>query len=139
MSPPGSGIDGANARRVGKVSGKAIMLVPDGLMRDLDATAWQAIAGRLQLSPRELEIATCILRDLKESAIARQIGISTHTVHTHLERLYHKLSVNSRVELVVRMFQTYLELVNEPGSTLPPLCGNRADSRCPLARRRTIN
>jgi len=113
------------------------MSLPDGLSHDLDATAWQAIAGRLQLSPREVEIATCVVGDLKESAIARRIGISTHTVHTHLERLYHKLSVNSRVELVVRVFHTYLELVNEPGSTLPPLCGNRTASQCPLISRHT--
>jgi DNA-binding CsgD family transcriptional regulator len=113
------------------------MSLPDELTDSLDATAWQAIAGRLRLSPREVEIASFVVGDLKESAIAQRIGISTHTVHTHLERLYHKLSVNSRVELVVRVFHTYLQLVNEPGSTLPPLCGNRAASHCPLSSRRT--
>lgn len=112
------------------------MSSPNAPTHELGNEAWRAIADRLHLSPREIEIVDCIVRDEKESAIARQIGISIHTVHTHFERLYHKLGVNSRVELVVRVYQTYLDLVKEPGSTLPPVCSKQSSGKCPLDRRR---
>ena len=38
-----------------------------------------------------------------ELAIASDLGISQHTVHTYLERVYRKLAVGSRVALVVRV------------------------------------
>lgn len=98
----------------------------------LSAQAWECLAARLSFSARELEIARAILDDKKELAIARQLGISPHTVHTHLERLYHKLGVTSRVELVVHIARRHLELVSQTDSPLPPLCGNRAAGRCPL-------
>jgi DNA-binding CsgD family transcriptional regulator len=49
-----------------------------------------------------------VFDDQKETAIAANLGISTHTVHTHLERLYRKLRVSSRVSLVVRVVAEYL-------------------------------
>jgi DNA-binding CsgD family transcriptional regulator len=57
----------------------------------------------LALSPRELEIARGVMADEKEMAIAVRLGISVHTVHTHLERIYRKMGVSSRVQLVVAM------------------------------------
>jgi DNA-binding CsgD family transcriptional regulator len=71
---------------------------------------WHALARSLQLSGRELQITRCVFDDQKEQVIASRLGISTHTVHTHLERLYRKLGVASRVELVVRIFTGYLAL-----------------------------
>lgn len=64
---------------------------------------WTAVCDRLGLSPREREIAMGVLIDEKELRIAQRLGISPHTVHTHTERLYHKLGVSSRVQLVVRL------------------------------------
>ena len=76
----------------------------------LSQRAWRDVADSLKLSPRELQIVLHVFDDQKEQAIAEQLGISPHTVHTHLERLYHKLEVTSRVELVVRIFAEYLAL-----------------------------
>ncbi|MCI0334529.1 MAG: helix-turn-helix transcriptional regulator [Planctomycetes bacterium] len=67
--------------------------------------AWRRIAVTLALSPRELEIVQQIFDDHKEAAIARELAISRHTVHTYLERIYHKLHVTSRLQLVVRVVQ----------------------------------
>lgn len=64
---------------------------------------WRRIADVLRLSRRESEILQAVFDDQKESTIAVNLGISAHTVHTHLERLYRKLSVSSRVALVVRV------------------------------------
>ncbi len=49
-----------------------------------------------------------VLDDCKDLAIARRLDITEHTVHTHFTRLYAKLGVSSRVELVVRVFAEHL-------------------------------
>ncbi len=71
---------------------------------------WSAIAENLRLSEREFQIVRCCFEDLKESAIARRLGISYHTVHTHLERLYKKLGVCSRPAMMVQIFSAYIAL-----------------------------
>ena len=55
--------------------------------------AWKVIANSLRISDRELQIIQGIFDDRKEFAIADELTISVHTVHTHLERLYRKLGV----------------------------------------------
>ncbi len=71
---------------------------------------WEAISDRLRLSRREFEIVRCIIDGGGEAEIARTLSMSIHTVHTHLERLYRKLGVSNRVELVVRIFAAYVKL-----------------------------
>jgi len=66
----------------------------------------------LGLSPRERQIVRRVFDDLKENAIADDLSISPHTVHTHVERLYHKLGIGSRCEIVVRVFREYLALLD---------------------------
>jgi DNA-binding NarL/FixJ family response regulator len=74
----------------------------------LPPDAWLDISRSLQLSEREAQVVGLILRDESESGIATQLGISSHTVHTHLERLYRKLSVTSRCQVVIRIFRAYI-------------------------------
>jgi FixJ family two-component response regulator len=47
---------------------------------------WRQLARSLALSKRK--IVPALFDDKKESAIATQLGISRHTVHTYTERLY---------------------------------------------------
>jgi len=63
---------------------------------------WQLIDRELRLSAREHDIVELVLADVKESAMGARLGISPNTVHTHLERLYRKVGVRGRVQLVVR-------------------------------------
>src|SRR5262252_569427 len=70
--------------------------------------AWKALARSLRISDRELEIIQGIFDDQKEFAIAAELTISVHTVHTHLERLYRKLGVSSRVGLILSILSEYL-------------------------------
>ena len=79
----------------------------------LTCDAWKTIAKSLRISDRELEIIQGIFDDRKELAIADELKISMHTVHTHLERLYRKLGVSSRVALVLYILSEYL-------SSIPP-------------------
>jgi DNA-binding CsgD family transcriptional regulator len=67
------------------------------------------------LSPRELQIVQHILFDEKEQTIAARLGISVHTVHTHLKRIYAKLGVSSRVELILQIFRGYVAHMREEG------------------------
>lgn len=72
--------------------------------RDVLSTGeWQLVDTELGLTARESEIVELVLADLKESAMGAELGISPHTVHTHLERVYRKVGVRGRVQLVVRV------------------------------------
>ena len=77
----------------------------------LPERSWQSIVRSLGLSDREAQVASLILGDdSRENAIAASLAISPHTVHTHLERLYRKLGVTSRCQVVNRIFQRYVSL-----------------------------
>jgi DNA-binding CsgD family transcriptional regulator len=69
---------------------------------------WRATFRVLGLSMRERQIVRGVFDDHSEQVIADDLGISPHTVHTHLERLYHKTGVGSRCALVVRVVAAYL-------------------------------
>lgn len=69
---------------------------------------WQSLKASLRLSCRELQITRAIFDDKKELAIASDLHISPHTVNTYLQRLYGKLGVNSRAQLIVRIVAEHL-------------------------------
>jgi DNA-binding NarL/FixJ family response regulator len=73
----------------------------------LPGSTRETIPFQARLSPRESQIVQHVLLDEKERAIAAKLGISTHTVHTHLRRIYAKLGVSSRVELATRVCGEY--------------------------------
>ena len=54
------------------------------------------------LTPREVEVLSCVGDGLSNKAIARRLNISAHTVKYHLEAIYAKLDVSSRAEAVTR-------------------------------------
>ncbi len=83
---------------------------------------WRYLAEKHHLSGREVQIAQAIVEDRKETAVAEALGLSPHTIHTYVERLYRKLEVVSRVELVVRLTQHFLEASARLDGALPPVC-----------------
>jgi DNA-binding NarL/FixJ family response regulator len=100
----------------------------------LSDAAWLAIAGSLDLSKRQIDIVHAVFDDATEYTIGQDLGISLHTVHTHLERIYHKLGVHDRIELVLRVLAEFLRLTADAASGLPPICGRRATGECPFQR-----
>ncbi len=73
------------------------------------SNSWMQLSTALQLSQRELQIVQHIFEDRKEDAIAFELGISPHTVNTYVQRLYSKLAVRSRAQLIVCVVSRYLE------------------------------
>jgi DNA-binding CsgD family transcriptional regulator len=57
----------------------------------------------VQLSPREQEIARMVANGRTNQAIAGALGISSWTVATHLRRIFAKLAVCSRAEMVAHV------------------------------------
>src|SRR5439155_26871285 len=55
------------------------------------------------LTARERQIATFLLEPGNEKVIAECLRISPHTPHTHLNHMYRKLGVHSRIEAMSRL------------------------------------
>lgn len=52
------------------------------------------------LSPREREIVEKLARGWQYKQIAAELGVSFHTIRTHVSRIYEKLHVHGRKEAV---------------------------------------
>ena len=65
-----------------------------------------------------MQIAQGMFEDQKEDAIAADMGISPYTVNTYVQRLYRKLDVCSRAQLIVRLMAAHLALSTEDSATL---------------------
>lgn len=59
------------------------------------------------LTPRELQIADLVARGLTNKAIGKKLWISENTVKQALKRMFGKLSVNTRTEMVVRLKDSF--------------------------------
>jgi len=68
---------------------------------------WRSLATALNLSPRECGIVRSVFDGASEKDAAVHLGLSPHTVHTYLWRIYRKLQVQSREELLVRVFAEF--------------------------------
>ena len=82
---------------------------------------WADIAISLDLSVRELEIVQGIFDNSTEYTIATKLGISQHTVHTHINRVFRKLQVTTRTTLVLRVIREFLFLAKFPGAASFPI------------------
>ena len=59
-------------------------------------------AIRAGLSPRQRDTLECLLEGMSEKEVARQLGLSPHTVHVYVKALHRAFSVRSRAELLTR-------------------------------------
>jgi DNA-binding CsgD family transcriptional regulator len=64
----------------------------------------QIPGARRSLSPRESQIARLIADGATNRLIASVLDISLWTVSTHIRRIFAKLGVNSRAEMVAQLF-----------------------------------
>src|SRR5262245_56567381 len=66
-----------------------------------------------RLSPREHEVLTLIVKGFSYAESARLMGVSSHTVTTHVRAIYRKLEVHSRGEAVYEALQLGLVKLDE--------------------------
>ncbi|MEO0558231.1 MAG: response regulator transcription factor [Bacteroidota bacterium] len=52
------------------------------------------------LTKREQDVLSHLIEDATEKRIAEQLGVSPHTIRTHVKNLYRKLQVHSRAQAV---------------------------------------
>jgi DNA-binding NarL/FixJ family response regulator len=57
--------------------------------------------GAALLSRRELEVVRCVAEGLSNREIAQRLGLTEHTVKNYLFRIFDKLGVSKRVEVVL--------------------------------------
>jgi two-component system, NarL family, nitrate/nitrite response regulator NarL len=57
--------------------------------------------GRYLLAQREDEVANLVAEGMSNRHIAEKLGVAEHTVSNYLFRMYEKLGISSRVELVL--------------------------------------
>jgi DNA-binding CsgD family transcriptional regulator len=62
--------------------------------------------SRAPLTPRERDVVGLLMSGASTRQIASETHLTVGTVHTYLKRIYPKLGVRSRVELVARMIGT---------------------------------
>ncbi len=77
-----------------------VVLPADALVDAPQATAAHAVAAPEALTAREAQILALLAEGLVNKQIAARLGISSHTVKTHLAALFHKLGVSTRAEAV---------------------------------------
>jgi DNA-binding NarL/FixJ family response regulator len=92
------------------------------------------------LSKRELDVVRSLAEGLTNREIAERLGLSQHTIKNYLFRVFDKLGVSSRMEL---LFLTFNQSKSHAAETIGPLdwdkeTGNRAFASCRLAAERGI-
>ena len=55
-----------------------------------------------KLSPREVEVFAYLLTDKTQDEIAKELSISSSSVHFHCKNIYKKLEVSGRRQILIR-------------------------------------
>lgn len=65
---------------------------------------WEQIAAELKLSPMHRKIVELILHNRCDKQIEADTGISHSTLRTHLSRIFQRLHVQDRLDLILLLF-----------------------------------
>lgn len=131
---------GPDGRPAGDIFGVSLARYDDGELfagRELalaqlvfEELRWLHVTGRLEppgpdrdaLPPRQRAVLELILAGLAPKQIARQLGLSVHTVRDHIRRLYERYDADGRDTLVAK----FMRGVGAVAATLTPLLGGVA-------------
>jgi DNA-binding CsgD family transcriptional regulator len=75
---------------------------------DADTTLLEKrLRARFGLTPGEIRVAVVLADGLSYAEIAERLGISPHTVHTHIKEIHQKLGVhtNGRAAALIRALE----------------------------------
>ena len=92
--------------------------------------AWHEVAKALGITRREQQIVQGVFDNLTENAIGGRLNLTEHTIHTHLNRLFKKLNVTTRTELVLRLIEQFVALTLAETGVLPPICPRHHSGAC---------
>ena len=70
---------------------------------------WTELAESLSLSPRQVDVVKCLFRGLADKQTARQLGLTINTVRDYMGRIYLKVGVEDRAELVLCVLSRFLD------------------------------
>lgn len=90
--------------------------------------------GLSLLSKREMDVVRSLAEGLTNREIAERLGLSQHTIKNYLFRVYDKLGVSSRLELLF-MTLTQAGAPQSTGTASPATAASADDDSLPAARR----
>ena len=82
--------------------------------------------GQILLTNREREIASKVADGMRNREIAELLNVSEHTVKNHLFRIFDRLGISSRTELILYLHGQQSSQASR-SSTSPPRCAASAD------------
>jgi DNA-binding CsgD family transcriptional regulator len=86
---------------------EGLFVEDDAKVGQTKASYWQRkmqqVSTEARLSPREIEVFALLAKGRNAEHIAKTLFISTHTVKTHVYRIYRKLGVNTQQELIEKV------------------------------------
>lgn len=85
----------------------------DGVQTLLSKSEFTEIAEELSLSPRESQIIREILSGHSDKQIAKNLEMAMPTLRTHLQRLFSKLEIGGKQELILRVFSAFRKISYE--------------------------
>jgi DNA-binding NarL/FixJ family response regulator len=112
----------------------------------LDALSQPALAGCLSangglLSARETDVVRCVAEGLTNREVAQRLKLTEHTVKNYLFRIFDKLGVSSRVEVVLYALghgATPRGAANSPAQRPQPVAvPHKSAERLPVSIRKT--
>lgn len=68
------------------------------------------VRERFRLSPRQSEVIAELARGGTEATVAKALGIEESTVHEHIRRVYDKLELGSRAELIALLARANFDI-----------------------------
>lgn len=64
---------------------------------------WRGVLDTLAPAPQEARVLELVMRGLRDKQLAEAMGIGLPTVRTYLTRMYRRVGVADRVELILRV------------------------------------
>lgn len=73
------------------------------------ADVWSRVMARLALPEQQASIVELLVRGLRDKRIARELGIKLPTLRTYFSRIFLRIGVEDRVDLIIRVFVIAME------------------------------
>ncbi len=88
----------------------------------------------MNLTPRQSEVVSGLIRSQGDRGIATNLNIAERTVRAHLDHLYARHRVSDRISLVVRVFEIVLNPESDPSGIVES--DNVETANCGASRQR---